>query len=141
MLKHLNVFSATEDSKKVLCFHFTFLRCRAYLSLFQFAVAVLLLIEVIIRFVNFGSMGSLPNYVLTFYYLFFSLYMAGFEFGIKSFRLKFYLMNFAWGKALMNFFLASLIISSWLYPVIDVIILVIFSLAIILQIITSCLYK
>lgn len=71
----------------------------------------------------------------------FSFYMCGFEYGIKSLRLKFYLMNFAWGKALMNIFLASLIVSSWVIPPIDVLIVVVFSLAIILQIATSCMYK
>ena len=41
----------------------------------------------------------------------------------------------------MNFFLASLIISSWVVPVIDVLIVIVFSVAVILQVITSCLFK
>ena len=65
----------------------------------------------------------------------------GFELGIKRLKLKFYLMNFAWGKALMNFFLASLIVSSWVVPVIDVLIVIVFSVAVTLQVITSCLFK
>jgi hypothetical protein len=93
------------------------------------------------RFVGFLSLGSLPEYILTFYYLFFAFYMAGFEYGVKAFRLKFYLMNFAWGKAAMNFFLATLIISSWKVPFVDVFIVILFSVAIILQMITSCLYR
>ncbi len=67
--------------------------------------------------------------------------MIGFELGVKRLKLKFYLMNFSWGKALMNFFLASLIISSWVVPVIDVLIVIVFSVAVILQVITSCLFK
>jgi len=98
-------------------------------------------VEVIFRFVYFLQLGALPNYILTFYYMVFSIYMAGFEFGIKRLRLKFYLMNFAWGKALMNFFLASLIVSAWVVPAVDVLIVIAFSLAIVLQIVTSCLYK
>jgi hypothetical protein len=55
MMKQLNIFTPPEDgeSKKLLCFHFTFLRCRAYLTLIQFIAAVLLLVEVIFRFVFF----------------------------------------------------------------------------------------
>jgi hypothetical protein len=67
--------------------------------------------------------------------------MMGFELGVKRLKLKLYLMNFSWGKALMNFFLASLIISSWVVPVIDVLIVIVFSVAVILQVITSCMFK
>lgn len=143
MLKQLNIFSPPPEgeSKKFLCLHFTYPRCRAYLSLIQFIASVLLLVEVIFRFVFFLQLGTLPNYILTFYYLVFSVYMMGFELGIKRLKLKFYLMNFAWGKALMNFFLASLIVSSWVVPVIDVLIVIVFSVAVTLQVITSCLYK
>ncbi len=63
---------------------------------------------------------------MTFYFLFFALYIIGFELGIKRLKLKFYLMNFGWGKATINLFLGSLIVSSWVIPIIDVIILIVF---------------
>jgi hypothetical protein len=101
----------------------------------------LLLVEVIFRFVYFLQLGSLPNYVLTFYYLFFAFYLIGFELGIKRLKLKFYLMNFGWGKAAMNFFLGSLIVSSWVIPIIDIIILVFFLVTLVMQIVCSVMFR
>ena len=88
--------------------------------------------EVIIRFVYFLQLGSLPNYVLTFYYLFFAFYLIGFELGIKRLKLKFYLMNFGWGKAAMNLFLGSLVVSAWVIPIVDIIIIVVYLGAVLL---------
>jgi len=79
--------------------------------------------------------------VLTFYYLFFAFYIIGFELGIKRLKLKFYLMNFGWGKAAMNLFLGSLIVSSWVVPVIDVIVLIFFFLVFSLQVTCSILFR
>jgi hypothetical protein len=79
--------------------------------------------------------------VLTFYYLFFAFYLIGFEMGIKRLKLTFYLMNFAWGKAVMDFFLGSLILSSWVIPAIDVIILIFFLIAVILLVTVSCMFR
>ena len=107
----------------------------------QLLAAVLLLVEVVIRFVYFLQLGSLPNYVLTFYSLFFAFYLIGFELGIKRLKLKFYLMNFGWGKAAMNLFLASLIVSSWTIPIIDIIILIVFSFAFLLQVTCSIMFR
>lgn len=102
---------------------------------------MLLLVEVIFRFVYFLQLGSLPNYVLTFYYLFFAFYLIGFELGIKRLKLTFYLMNFGWGKAAMNLFLGSLIISAWVIPPVDVIILIFFLMVVILQVICSVMFR
>lgn len=79
--------------------------------------------------------------MLTFYYLFFAFYIIGFELGIKRLKLKFYLMNFGWGKAAMNLFLGSLIVSSWVVPVIDVIVLIFFILVFSLQVTCSILFR
>ncbi len=78
---------------------------------------------------------------MTFYYLFFSFYLIGFELGIKRLKLTFYLMNFGWGKAAMNLFLGSLIVSSWVIPIIDVIILVFFFAVVVLQITVSVMFR
>lgn len=107
----------------------------------QILTAILLLVEVILRFVYFLQLGSLPNYILTFYFLFFAFYIMGFEVGIKRLKLKFYLMNFGWGKAAMNFFLASLIISAYVIPPLDIVILIVYIVAIALQITCSLLFK
>ena len=46
--------------------------------------------------------------------------MISFELGIKRVKIKFYLMNWAWGKALMNFFVGSMIISAYVIPPLDI---------------------
>ena len=79
--------------------------------------------------------------MLTFYYLFFAFYLIGFELGIKKLKLKFYLMNFGWGKAAMNLFLGSLIVSSWVNPIIDIIVLIFFLCVFCLQVTCSILFR
>ena len=102
---------------------------------------MLLLVEVILRFVYFLQLGSLSNYILTFYYFFLAFYLIGFEMGIKVLKLKFYLLNFAWGKALCDFFVGSLVVSSWVIPAIDVIILIFFLFAAIVLVMISVMFK
>jgi hypothetical protein len=103
--------------------------------------ALLLLAEVILRFVYFLQLGTLSNYIMTFYFLIFAFYLIGFEFGIKRLRLKFYLMNFAWGKAAMDFFLGSLVVAGWVIPALDVIVLIFFLTASICLALISCMFR
>ena len=107
----------------------------------QILAALLLLTEVILRFVYFLQLGSLSNYILTFYFLAFSIYLIGFEAGIRALKLKFYLMNFAWGKALMDFFLGTLVASSWVVPAMDVIVLIFFLATAITLGLISCMFR
>ena len=79
--------------------------------------------------------------MLTFYYLFFAFYLIGFELGIKRLKLKFYLMNFGWGKAAMNLFLGSLVVSAWVVPIVDIIVLIIFLAVFFLQVTCSILFR
>ena len=78
---------------------------------------------------------------MTFYYFLFAIYILCFEFGVKRIKLKFYLMNFAWGKALMNFFLGTMIISAYVVPPIDIPASVFFFLATIVLIIISVMFR
>lgn len=71
----------------------------------------------------------------------FAFYLIGFEMGVKRLKLKFYLMNFAWGKAAMDFFLGSLVVASWVIPAMDVVILIFFLIATIMLVTVSCLFK
>lgn len=61
--------------------------------------------------------------------------------GVKRLKLKFYLMNFAWGKAMMDFFLGSMVVASWVIPALDVIILIFFLFASISLVLISCMFK
>jgi uncharacterized membrane protein len=61
--------------------------------------------------------------------------------GIKRLKIKFYLMNFGWGKAAMNLFLGSLVVSSWVIPVIDIIILIVFLAVFMLQVTCSVMFR
>ena len=137
----MNIFQPAEGSKQCLCFHFTYFRLTVLIKITQILAALLLLAEVIIRFVYFLQLGSLTNYILTFYYLVFAFYIIGFEMGIQRLKLKFYLMNFAWGKAMMDLFLGALIVSCWVIPAMDVIILIFFLLAMIFLLLTTCMFK
>ena len=103
--------------------------------------ALLLLAEVIIRFVYFLQLGSFSNYVLTFYFLFFGLYLIGFELGINYLKVKLYLMNFGWGKAMANVFIGSLVLSCWVVPALDVIIFIFYLAAAVVLAMVSCLFK
>ena len=87
---------------------------------FQIISALFLLAIVILRFVYFLQLGSFPNYVMTFYYLIFGIYLFLFEFGIKTVKARFYLLNFCWGKGLVDVFLGSMIISAYVIPPIDI---------------------
>lgn len=107
----------------------------------QILAALLLLAEVIVRFVYFLQLGSLPNYIMTFYFIIIAFYLLSFEFGIKRVKLKFYLMNFAWGKAIMDFFLGSMIISAYVVPPIDIPATIFFFSATILLIIISIVFR
>ena len=78
---------------------------------------------------------------MTFYFLVLSVYLIGFELGIKYLKVKFYLMNFAWGKAAMDFFIGSLVVAGWVIPAMDVIILIFFLLAVITLATISFLFK
>jgi len=49
-------------------------------------------------------------------------------------------MNFAWGKALVNFFLGILIVVSFLVPALDVIIMIFFIVSAIFLILISCMF-
>ena len=100
-----------------------------------------MLAEVILRFVSFLTLETFSNYVLTFYFLFISLYFIGFELGMNYLKIKFYLMNFAWGKGLIDFFIGTLVISCWFNPALDVIIFIFYMLAVIILVIISCLFK
>lgn len=89
-------------------------------KLLQVISALLLLVIVILRLVYFLQLGAFPNYIMTFYFILFAIYLLLFEIGIMGIRRKFYLMNFFWGKALFDFFLGCMIISAWVIPGIDV---------------------
>ncbi len=89
-------------------------------KLLQIISVLLLLAIVILRFVYFLQLGALPNYIMTFYFLLFSGYLLLFEFGIKTIKHKFYLLNFFWGKALFDFFVGCMVISAYVIPPIDI---------------------
>jgi hypothetical protein len=137
----MNLCQPEEGSKQCLCFHLTYKKLTIFTKIVQILASLLLLAEVILRFVYFLQLGSLSNYILTFYFLVFSFYLVGFELGMKSLKLKFYLMNFAWGKAAMDFFLGSLVVASWVIPALDVFILIFFFLASISLLLISCMFR
>lgn len=78
---------------------------------------------------------------MTFYFIVFAFYLLAFEFGIKRVKLKFYLMNFAWGKAILDFFIGSMIISAYVVPPIDIPATIFFFAATILLIIISIIFR
>lgn len=64
-----------------------------------------------------------------------------FECGVKRIKLKFYLMNYAWGKAIMDFFLGCMVISAYVVPAIDIICAIFFFSATILLVIVSIRFR
>jgi hypothetical protein len=81
------IAASEDDSKRLFCCNVSYVQIQTYIKVAQIGAAVLLLVEVIFRFVWFLLLGSLPNYVLTFYFLFFAFYLIGFELGIKRLKL------------------------------------------------------
>jgi len=68
--------------------------------------------------------------------------MLIFEIGFTWIKLKFYLMNFFWGKALYDFFLGCMIISAYVFPPIDIpAAIFLFAATIVLLLISVCFRK
>eukprot|EP00347_Sterkiella_histriomuscorum_P001851 403370435 len=123
------------------CFKFTYVNMSRLAKFLQVFSALLLLVIVILRFVYFLQLGSLPNYIMTFYFVVFAVYLLLFELGIMSIRRKFYLMNFFWGKAIFDFFLGCMIISAYVVPAIDVPATIFFFATTIVLAITSVFFR
>lgn len=108
---------------------------------FQIIASLCLMAIVIVRFVFFVQLGSFPNYVMTFYYLIFSVYLLLFEFGVKTVKSKFYLLNFCWGKGLFNVFLGSMIIAAYVIPFIDIPCCIILFMSAFILFLISCKFR
>ena len=137
----MNILEKEEGSRQILCFHVTYTKLMILAKVIQIIAALALLAEVAVRFVYFLQLGSLSNYILTFYFIFLGFYLIGFELGIKRLKLKFYLMNFAWGKAVMDFFIGTLVASAQVIPALDYIILIIFLTNAFILVVISCMYR
>ncbi|CDW78474.1 UNKNOWN [Stylonychia lemnae] len=111
---------AAGEEKPKSCFSFNYENMLKLAKVLQIVSALFLMAIVIVRFVYFVQLGSLPNYIMTFYFPVFAIYLLLFECGWMSIRRKFYLMNFFWGKAIFDFFLGCMIISAYVVPPIDV---------------------
>lgn len=110
-------------------------------KIIQILNGLLLLAEVIVRLVYFLQLGPFSNYIMTFYFILFSFYIIMFEFGVQRIKLKFYLMNYAWGKALMDFFLGCMIISAFVVPPIDAICIIFLFITTIILFTISIMFK
>jgi len=133
---------AAVDDKPKKCFAFNYENMSRLAKLLQVVSALFLLATTIVRFVFFLQLGSLPNYIMTFYFPVFAIYLLLFECGWMSIRRKFYLMNFFWGKAIFDFFLGCMIISAYVVPALDVpATIFFFSTTIVLSIISICFRK
>jgi hypothetical protein len=78
---------------------------------------------------------------MTFYYLIFAIYLLLFEFGVRAIKAKFYLLNFCWGKGLFDVFLATMIISAYVVPFIDIPCFIILIVASIFLFLISCKFR
>lgn len=108
----------------------------------QIFAGLFLLAVVIVRFVFFAQLGSVPNVIMTFYFIFFAGFMLLFEFGIMRIKAYFYLLNFFWGRALWDFFIACMCISSPAVPAMDIVAGIVFFVATaILGLISCCFIK
>jgi len=131
---------AAEDNPNKCSFNYKNMAILA--KILQIVSALFLLATTIVRFVFFLQLGSLPNYIMTFYFPIFAIYLLLFECGWMGIRRKFYLMNFFWGKAIFDFFLGCMIISAYVVPALDVpATIFFFSTTIVLTVISICFRK
>ncbi len=65
----------------------------------------------VIRFVYFRNIHSWTALCFNLYLILFAVFLICCEF-VPKFTFTFYFMNFAWGKASFNFFVASLMLGS-----------------------------
>jgi hypothetical protein len=95
------------------------------MKLLQVVSAILLIVVSVLRFFNFASMSSPTVFVLTVYFLVFSCILVGMEFPVFhkciNCHKSCFFLNFGWGKALFNFFLACMILSGGYGGVVEVI--------------------
>ncbi len=67
--------------------------------------------------------------------------MLLFEFGIMRVKAYFYLMNFFWGRALWDFFIACMCISSQAIPAMEITAAIVFLIATIVLGLISCCFR
>lgn len=78
----------------------------------QVTSAVVCVADCIIRFINVRRLRSWATVCLSLYLLVFAAILICTEFNVYRFRTWFYLLNYGWGKALFNMFIALLLFSS-----------------------------
>ncbi len=110
----------------------------------QIASAILLVILSIVRIIKITEARTFTLYVMTIYFVLFGLVILLVELGLKPIKRTFYFLNFAWGKAIFDFFIACMSLSTGFYgttSMITIPVAIVFFLGCLFFIIISIFYR
>jgi COPI associated protein len=81
----------------------------------QIIAAIALIVLSIVRIIKIVEAKTFTLYVMMAYFVMFGLIILSVELGLKFMKRTFYFLNFAWGKAIFDFFIACMSLSMGLY--------------------------
>ena len=88
---------------------------RSWARAFQFVGAILLVLLGVVRFVTL-SIANPPVFILSAYYFVFAALLIVAEFQIKIIMKYFHFLYYAWGKAVLDFFLFTICFDTSINP-------------------------
>jgi hypothetical protein len=95
----------------------------------------------IVRLVKITELQTFSLVMITIYFVLFGLFLLAVEFGLKRIKVSFYFLNFCWGKALFDFFIGCMAVSSALGSWVEIPIAIVFFLATLFLLIIGVCYR